>query len=58
MSFIDPARARRELAFAPEPVESYLGKVVASFLAHPDGAPPENYRLRPLELELARAERV
>jgi nucleoside-diphosphate-sugar epimerase len=33
MSFLDPARAKAELGFAHEPLASYLGKIVAAFLA-------------------------
>ena len=54
MSFLDPSRAREELGFRHEPLDSYLGKVVASFLGHVPPAPPEGYRYRPEELRLAR----
>jgi nucleoside-diphosphate-sugar epimerase len=53
MSFLDPARARRELGFVPTPLPAYLGSIVASFLAHPPAAPPDAYAARPRELALA-----
>ncbi len=53
MSFLDPSRARRELGFRHEPLDGYLGKIVASFLAHPPPSPPDGYRHRALELEIA-----
>jgi nucleoside-diphosphate-sugar epimerase len=53
MSFIDPSRARAELGFAHEPLEGYLGKIVASFLAHPPASRPEGYARRAQELKLA-----
>jgi nucleoside-diphosphate-sugar epimerase len=41
MSFLDPGRAKRELGFRHEPLVSYLGRIVASFLAHPpEDRPP------------------
>ncbi len=49
MSFIDPSRARRELGFVHEPLDAYLGKIVASFLAHPPADRPEGYALRDAE---------
>ena len=52
MSFLDPARAREELGFAPTPVATYLGAIVASFLAHPPASPPEGYAGRDREREL------
>ena len=55
MSFVDPARAREELGFVHEPVEVYLAKIVASFLAHPPAGRPEGYARRAEELRLARA---
>ena len=55
MSFLDPARAREELGFVHEPVEVYLAKIVASFLAHPPAGRPEGYARRAEELRLARA---
>jgi nucleoside-diphosphate-sugar epimerase len=54
MSFIDPARARDELGFRHEPLDGYLGKIVASFLAHPPASPPDALAARHLELSLAR----
>jgi len=49
MSFLDPSRARRELGFVHEPLELYLGKIVASFLAHPPPDRPEAYASREAE---------
>lgn len=49
MSFIDPSRARRELGFVHEPLDGYLGKIVASFLAHPPPDHPEGYASREAE---------
>ena len=49
ISFVDPARARRELGFVHEPLERYLGKIVASFLAHPPPDRPEGYADRERE---------
>jgi nucleoside-diphosphate-sugar epimerase len=53
MSFLDPTRIRTELGFEHEPLRQYLGKIVASFLAHPPPSPPEGYRGRELERALA-----
>jgi hypothetical protein len=53
MSRLDPTRARTELGFRHEPLEDYLGKIVASFLAHPPGSPTDDYRHRPMELQIA-----
>lgn len=53
MSFLDPARAREELGFRHEPLETYLDKVTACFLDHPPSEPPERYRKREVELRLA-----
>ena len=43
------ARARRELGFVHEPLDAYLGKIVASFLAHPPGDRPPGYADREIE---------
>lgn len=53
MSFLDPALAKAELGFEHEPLESYLGKIVASFLAHPPAEPPPGYDRRDEERRLA-----
>jgi nucleoside-diphosphate-sugar epimerase len=53
MSFLDPARAREELGFHHEPLETYLDKVTACFLDHPPSQPPDGYRKRDVELRLA-----
>jgi len=52
-SFIDPARARDELGFRHEPLASYLGRIVAAFLAHPPDEPPPGYASRAAEVALA-----
>jgi nucleoside-diphosphate-sugar epimerase len=54
MSFLDPGLARRELSFVHEPLELYLGKIVASFLAWPPADRPEGYGWREDERRLAR----
>lgn len=54
-SMLDPAKAERELGFRHEPLPSYLGKIVASFLAHPPASPPDAYSSRQAEVELAAA---
>jgi nucleoside-diphosphate-sugar epimerase len=53
MSFLDPARARDELGFRHEPLELYLGKIVASFLAHPPTDRPAGYAGREIERALS-----
>jgi nucleoside-diphosphate-sugar epimerase len=53
MSLLDPACARAELGFRHEALDSYLGKIVASFLSHTPSAAPEGYRFRAAELRLA-----
>lgn len=55
MSFLDPGRAHRELGFRHEPLEIYLGKIVASFLAHPPSDRPEGYARREVERTVAAA---
>ena len=52
MSFLDPARARAELGFRHLPFDEYLGRVVASFLAHPPDDRPAGYATRERELAL------
>jgi nucleoside-diphosphate-sugar epimerase len=54
MSFLDPARARAELDFRHEPLEEYLGRIVAAFVAHPPASPPEALARRAAEVALAR----
>lgn len=58
MSFIDPSRARDELGFRHLPLREYLGRIAASFLAHPPEAPPPGYERRRDELALAAALRA
>ena len=55
MSFIDPRRARDELGFRHLPLDAYLGRIVASFLAHPPPSPPPGYEHRAREIALATA---
>jgi nucleoside-diphosphate-sugar epimerase len=52
MSFLDPALAKAELGFRHEPLSSYLGKIVSSFLAHPPLDPPSGYETREAERRL------
>lgn len=54
MSFLEPARARAELAFRHEPLGTYLDAIVAAFLAHP-GEPPYPREQRDRERALAAA---
>jgi nucleoside-diphosphate-sugar epimerase len=54
MSFLDPAKAKRDLDFKHTPVREYLASIVASFLAHPPAEPPEGYALREKELSLVK----
>ena len=54
-SFLDPFRAADELGFRHLPLEAYLGRIVASFLAHPPATPPEGYEAREREIALAAA---
>jgi nucleoside-diphosphate-sugar epimerase len=53
MSSVDPSRARRDLGFRHEPLETYLGKIVASFLAHAPADRPEGYAGREVEKRVA-----
>jgi nucleoside-diphosphate-sugar epimerase len=53
MSFLDPGRARRELGFVHLPLELYLGRIVASFLAHPPPDRPPAYADREIERAVA-----
>jgi nucleoside-diphosphate-sugar epimerase len=53
MSMLDPARACRELAFQPQAPAAYLPRIVSSFLAQPPNQPPDGYRRRQAELDLA-----
>jgi nucleoside-diphosphate-sugar epimerase len=55
MSLLDPGKARSDLGFVHEPLRSYLGKIVASFLAHTPNAPPDGYRQRQAEIDLGAA---
>jgi nucleoside-diphosphate-sugar epimerase len=54
MSFLDPARAQRELGFRATPIDEALGRIVASFAAHLRAEPPQGLRHRARELEIAR----
>lgn len=55
MSRLDASRARRRLGFQHEPLERYLEKIVAAFLAHPPADRPEGYQRRAAEIRLAAA---
>jgi nucleoside-diphosphate-sugar epimerase len=57
-SFLDPARAKRELGFRHPPLREYLGRTVASLLAAWNPEPPAGYAQRPRELEFAQGRRV
>jgi len=52
MSRLDARKAKAELGFRPEPLHSYLEKIVTAFLNHPPASPPENYANRAAELRL------
>jgi len=53
MSFLDPSRARVELAFTHEPLAVYVDRIVASFLAHPPADLPPGLDRRADEAALA-----
>jgi nucleoside-diphosphate-sugar epimerase len=53
MSFLSPARAAAELQFRATPLRIGLGRIVASFLAHPPADRPAGYARRAEELALA-----
>ena len=53
-SFLDPARAKRELGLRHPPLRESLGRTVASLLASWNPDPPAGYAQRPLELAFAR----
>jgi nucleoside-diphosphate-sugar epimerase len=55
MSQLDPSRARTDLGFRHRPLATYLDAIVASYLAHPPQTPPEGYRHREAEIQLARS---
>lgn len=52
MSLLDPGKAQRDLGFRHEPIETYLGHIVAAFYSRPLQEPPESYALRSAELHL------
>ena len=54
MSFVDPAKAKTVLGFAHTPLEAYLDRIVASFLANAGGERPEGYATRAREIDFAR----
>jgi nucleoside-diphosphate-sugar epimerase len=58
MSFLDPGRTQEALGFRHEPLDGYLGKIVASFLAHAPASPPPGYRGREVERRLAARLRI
>lgn len=53
MSRLDSSRAREELGFRHLPLDEYLGRIVAAFLAHQPSDRPEGYEWRELERQLA-----
>ena len=53
MSCLDPGLAKGELGFRHEPLAEYLGRIVASFLAHSPATPPASYARRAEEVALA-----
>ena len=53
MSLLNPEKARRELGFHPTPLPTQLECIVASLLANFPAKPPDGYRHRAVELELA-----
>ena len=53
MSLLDPERAKMQLGFRHESLESYLEKIVANFLNRLPAEPPANYAARPLEIQAA-----
>lgn len=53
MSFLDPSRAAAELGFHHLPLEAYLGRIVATFLANPPADRPAGLERRELERKLA-----
>jgi nucleoside-diphosphate-sugar epimerase len=53
MSFLDPARARDELAFRHAPLAQGLAAIVSSFLAHTPADRPAGYAGRHVERRLA-----
>ena len=54
MSMLDPSLAEAELGFQHEPLDRYLGKIIASYLAFPPPSPPEGYAQRRDEIALAK----
>jgi nucleoside-diphosphate-sugar epimerase len=52
MSYIDPSLAKARLRFAATPLPTYIGRIVASWLAHPPVAPPRGYDHREQEIAL------
>ncbi len=52
-SMLDPGRAEAELGFQHEPLDRYVGKILASYLAYPPPSPPEGYGHRRDEIALA-----
>lgn len=53
MSFLDPGRAARELGFRHLPLAEYLGRIVATYLAHPPADPPPGAEHRAVERRVA-----
>ncbi len=53
-SFLDPARAKRELGFRHPPLREYLGRTLASLLAAWNPEPPAGYAQREREIAFVR----
>jgi nucleoside-diphosphate-sugar epimerase len=54
-SILDPSRAKIDLGFRHERLDEYMGRIVASFLAHLPDEPPASYAHRAEEVALARS---
>lgn len=54
MSRLDPAKAKAELGFVHCPLDQYVRAMAESWIAHRPADPPEGYKTRAQELELAR----
>jgi nucleoside-diphosphate-sugar epimerase len=50
---LDVHKAVQDLDFVPTPIPSWLEKTIRWFLDEYKGDPPENYKLREKELEIA-----
>lgn len=52
-SMLDPGKAKLELRFRHLPLRAYLARCVSAFLAYPPEEPPDFYKSRGRELEVA-----